>query len=88
MSAQTLVKAHTVQPGDAIDFTGKEPYLHDHNVTTAENMYACVESVNGGWADGVAQPGEVVIYTNNFPLPIVLPADTDLTVDPTIDTSV
>lgn len=87
MSAKTLVKAHAVQPGDALDFTGTEPFLHADNVTTAQNTYAVVESVNGGWADGLAQPGEVVIYVPNYPLPIILPADTDLTVDPTIDTS-
>lgn len=88
MSAQTLVKAHAVQPGDALSFTGKEPYLHEDNVASAENMYAVVESVNGGWADSLAKPGEVVIYVPNYALPIILPADTDVTVDPTVDTSV
>lgn len=87
MSAQTLVKAHAAQLGDAIDFTGQEPYLHEDNIVSAENMYAVVESVNGGWADSLAGPGEVVIYVPNYALPIILPADTDLTVDPTVDTS-
>jgi hypothetical protein len=50
-------------------------------------MYAVVES-GRGWADNLAKPGEVVIYAPNYALPIILPADTEVTVDPTVDTSV
>lgn len=87
MSAKLLVRASDVQPGSAIEFTGTEPYLHPDNIPSAEHDYAVVESVNGGWADGLASDEEVVIYVPNYPLPVVLPADTELTVDPTIDTS-
>lgn len=87
MSAQLLVRASDVQPGNAIEFSGTEPYLHADNIVSAENTYAVVESVNGGWADSLAGPGEVVLYVPNYPLPIILPAATEVTVDPTVDTS-
>lgn len=61
--------------GDRIDLSGTEPFLTDGNRQIVEYEYASVQQVNGGWADGMARPGDVVIYTHNLADPIILPAD-------------
>lgn len=68
--------AKDLQEGDRIDFTGQEGYLSAGNKQCAPFEYASVQSVNGGWADAQAQPDQVVVYTDNYVDPIILPADT------------
>lgn len=82
MSAQTIIKAIEVQPGNVIEFTGTESFLHPDNRPAAQFEYAHVTDIGGGWADGAAKPGEVVLYTENYPLPIIVPADADLILEP------
>jgi hypothetical protein len=70
-------KASDLRDGDRVDFKGNEPFLSENNKQCAPYEYASISMwEQGGWADGMAKPGEIVLYTDNFPDPIILPADT------------
>jgi hypothetical protein len=62
--------------GDRVDFDPTAPYITDANRPQAEAEYGFIQSVGGGWAAGLATEGEVVLYTENFAEPLILPADT------------
>jgi hypothetical protein len=63
-----------LQPGDVIDVP-HQLVVGTDNEAMNEFEYAVVECVGGGWADHLAGPGEVVVYTENFAVPIIGPAD-------------
>jgi hypothetical protein len=62
--------------GDRVDFDPEAPFITEANSQCARYEYASVQSVNGGWADAMAPAGHIVLYTDNFVEPIILPADT------------
>lgn len=68
--------AKDLEEGDRVDFDPAAPFLDDANRQCAPFEYASIQSVGGGWADAMAKPHEVVLYTDNFVHPIILPADT------------
>lgn len=67
------VEARSLRPGDRVDVPA-DIAAGTANEGLAEFVYAQVERVNGGWADGCAVDGEVVIYAPNFPAPIICDA--------------
>lgn len=67
------IEAKNIEPGSTIDIDGNAPYVSEANKPCVENEYVYVETVNGGWADSVAAPGEVVLYSaSNLAEPVVL----------------
>jgi hypothetical protein len=75
------VKAKDIQPGTRVDIDSSADYVSEDNAACVDNFYITVDSINGGWADSAAGPGEVVLYSaGQLAQPIVLPGDTELTV--------
>lgn len=75
------MKAKDIQPGTVVDIDPNAEYISEDNRSCVEYMYTEIDSVNGGWADSAAAPGEVVLYSaGQLAQPIILPADTELTV--------
>jgi len=69
--------AKDLEEGDRVDFDPEAPYITEANREFAKHQYASISVwEQGGWADDMAKPGEVVLYTDNFPQPIILPAET------------
>lgn len=72
-----MTAARDLQPGDLIDVPA-DAVVNTDNEQIQPFEYGQVESVNGGWADHLAGPGEVVVYLPNFASPVVLAADRDI----------
>lgn len=70
-TTMTQIKARDLRPGDMFDVPEDVAAGTDNDVC-AEYEYAVLESVNGGWADGVARAGEVVLYVPNFAAPVLI----------------
>ena len=75
------MKAKDIQPGTRVDIDSSADYVSEDNAACVDNFYITVDSINGGWADSAAGPGEVVLYSaGQLAQPIILPGDTELTV--------
>lgn len=75
----TSIQARDLSGGMRVDIPASVAEGTD-NETIAEYEYAEVESVNGGWADSLASPGQVVIYAPNFVSPIIVAGNLPLDV--------
>lgn len=63
------IEARDLKAGDIVDVPD-ELVAGTDNETIANYEFACVSQVGGGWADDLASEGQVVIYTDNFAVPI------------------
>jgi hypothetical protein len=77
---QGLMPAADLIEGDRVDFDENAPYITEANKPIAAAEYAFILG-RKGWLDSMAKPGEVVLYTENFAEPIILPADTQVHVE-------
>jgi hypothetical protein len=71
----TRVLAADLQPGDVVDLPAKFTRGTD-NEQIQPYEYAVIESVNGGWADGMlhGHPDHVILYVPNWTVPVMVPA--------------
>lgn len=78
-----MVRAADVKPGMSVDIPADVVKGTD-NEQIQPYEYALIEAVSGrgtawrGWADGMAGPGQVVLYTTNFAVPILIDAERPL----------
>jgi hypothetical protein len=73
------VRARDITPGTVVNIEPNSHYVTEANRPAVTYEYVLVDSVNGGWADGLARPGEVVLYSAaSLAEPMILPGDTEL----------
>jgi len=71
---QETKRAFNLVKGDVVDLEGFD--VGEANSQIVQFEYVTVDSVNGGWADGMAAPGQVVLYSaQSLAEPVILPSD-------------